>query len=99
MRETDEPRLGESVVPLHDLIVLLDLLLDVRQFALQVLAALLLLEESGVLGNRDGDRTFNSVREDYGGPDTDWSLEATVDKTVNSVYLSVTESYEKTNEH
>lgn len=41
--------LAVSVVPLHDFIVLLDLLLDVRQFALQVLAALLLLQERRVL--------------------------------------------------
>ena len=37
--------LAVSVVPLHDFVVLLDLLFDVRQFALQVLAALLLLQE------------------------------------------------------
>ena len=41
--------LAVSVVPLHDFIVLLDLLFDVRQFALQVLAALLLLQERRVL--------------------------------------------------
>lgn len=38
-----------AVIPLHDFIVLLDILFNVGKFALQVLAALLLLEESGVL--------------------------------------------------
>lgn len=38
-----------AIVPLHDFIVFLNLLLDMRQFALQVLAALLLLQESGIL--------------------------------------------------
>lgn len=41
-----------SVIPLHDFIVLLDLLFNVRKFALQVLAALLLLEERRVLEER-----------------------------------------------
>lgn len=38
-----------TVIPLHDFIILLDLLFNVGKFALQVLAALLLLEESWVL--------------------------------------------------
>lgn len=38
-----------AVVPLHDFVVFLNLLLDMRQFTLQVLAALLLLQESGIL--------------------------------------------------
>lgn len=38
-----------AVIPLHDFIILLDLLFDVGKFALQVLAALLLLQESWVL--------------------------------------------------
>lgn len=38
-----------TVIPLHDFIILLDLLFNVGKFALQVLAALLLLEESRVL--------------------------------------------------
>lgn len=42
-------RLIIAVVPLHDFIILLDLLFNVGQFALQVLAALLLLEERRVL--------------------------------------------------
>lgn len=41
--------LTKPIVPLHNFIVFLDLLLDMRQLALQVLAALLLFEESGVL--------------------------------------------------
>lgn len=38
-----------TVIPLHDFIVLLDLLFNVGQFALQVLAAFLLLKERWVL--------------------------------------------------
>lgn len=38
-----------TVIPLHDFIILLDLLFNVGKFALQVLAALLLLQESRVL--------------------------------------------------
>lgn len=41
--------LTKTVVPLHDFVIFLDLLFDVRQFALEVLAALLLLKESWVL--------------------------------------------------
>lgn len=41
--------LAVSVVPLHDFVVFLYPLFDVRQFALQILAALLLFQESRVL--------------------------------------------------
>lgn len=41
-----------SVIPLHDFIVLLDLLFNVWKFALQVLAALLLLKKRRVLEER-----------------------------------------------
>ena len=42
-------RLIITVVPLHDFIILLDLLFNMGKFALQVFTALLLLEESRVL--------------------------------------------------
>lgn len=38
-----------AVIPVHHFVIFLDLLLDVREFVLQVLASLFLFKESGVL--------------------------------------------------
>lgn len=62
-RETPQRVLAVSVVPLHDFIVVLDLLFDVRQFALQVLAALLLLQERRILGNTKSNSGFIFFRQ------------------------------------
>lgn len=45
-------RLAESVVPVHDLVVFVDLLFDVGQFVLQVLTPLPLLKERRILTTR-----------------------------------------------
>lgn len=50
--EVSRSSLTVPIIPLHDFIVFLNLLFDMRQLTLQVLTALLLLEESGILGRQ-----------------------------------------------
>lgn len=47
--QRERPQSTEAVVPLHDLVIFLDLLLDMGEFALQILTTLFLLQERRIL--------------------------------------------------